>query len=614
MTLFLDGGKAPEEQRAYLGGNMCANGSPREAEPIMSWEQWERFCDVARSAPDLSRRIFSGGFSYLEKIELVGLNRMDWEMREFCRAVSGYLPQERVLSTDTKHPRKNGSDIHTLILPIDLLTGLTLPLFPRDKTCVELIEKLQELWDLQENRASPHDYFRRRLSSPALRNVSGEVSEWFRATDACLVDWLRAGLIRSRSDLIAGLEAAGATIKRTFYTKIIIIYANNKIVLRGGKYSAKFPYDTISGCAGAPHKRNPASYDRRNEELGEKISELRARRAASFGRFRRHENLTNPRGFSSRVTKYVRTQQAADGSMFFGYADGISTGIGSDENMLRGKPPTLASDDTSPRLGVGRIPADLGRSEHPKKHIRITKDESCCRITNQGNGGNPAGFGSEPSRSPELAFSDTEDASILRPGRIGLGSGRSEDTARGPKSPGIVSVGPSAALTREDDDPEAPTCTDWIDHYLAAESERKKYEHEIKERKRIARECLESHERVAAGSASELRKISERLHEFISSLSARTRSTCFSIERLAREKLSGDGIPLQNARRPLNAARGQQYPDRARITSLLGELAATRENNNRALSELNPQITRMPLMEGAAEPRYVRPRAMEVDL
>ena len=292
----------------YIREDIAANGNLRPSAPITFGDPDELLLDVAASRP--STRPFAVIISYFETLKEVGVEVIRSEARQYLEACAGGMSLDRFPWLVSIHERTCGCDAHLIAIPLDLYTGLVLPLFCRDKTMVELNELLPRRWDLQRGRASPGDWWRRKLETPPAKAMSPAAAAWFVATDAAITDGIRAGMYGSRAEVVAALRDAGARVEAVFFTHVVICYDNKNYTVRGGKYSGRFDFDTFSGRAGAGPRRDPAACGEEIARLNAEISALFSRRKETFRRFSKGCTRTASARFPERIAAHLRQCRA----------------------------------------------------------------------------------------------------------------------------------------------------------------------------------------------------------------------------------------------------------------------------------------------------------------
>lgn len=182
----------------YLREMVSANGNPRPQAPILTGDSEEMLLQVVRSRP--STRPFAVILSYYESLEKVGVEVIITECRRYLEVCAGGMPLDRIVWRAAIHARHHGCDAHLIACPIDLHTGLVLPLFARDRAMVQLNELLPRWWDLQRGRASPGDWWRHgpRRGCVVRRDRRGH-SRWYPSRNVWISRGSRRRLARCRS-------------------------------------------------------------------------------------------------------------------------------------------------------------------------------------------------------------------------------------------------------------------------------------------------------------------------------------------------------------------------------------------------------------------------------
>ena len=530
------------------------------------------------AADNLSSRCFSVVTSYAESLETIGLDRIAKEARERLQMHAGGLSLSRFAWSFWIHQRENGCDVHIVAIPLDFLTDRVLPLFARDTVMCDFTEKTFRLWDLQNNRASPDDWWRRSMTTATPRGLSASETLWFAATDSHIADWLRAGIIRSRDDVIAALQQAGARIEGIYYTHIVFHHENQKYTLKGGKYSAKFPFDTTSGSANRTIGRDPAAREAEIARLVPEVADLGARRAEVFERFTRWKSLENPRGFSRRVAKYLPGNAEWMGEMAREFGKKHSHGIGECAPNQQGGPHHVASMPDKNGVDRSAFDRDLGTNCRLSNLLRPTVDgvKDPAGKPSAGSNHREGANRRNPSEIGSAAHAAGAPEPLLRHGWIGLGAEQyGPELGHGPTS------GPISGCSAESIAPlSRPTkyqpATPWFDDYFGAENELETYEKQQSQRKRhaieIAARIAECAARATASlcsAAANLRKLGQFLRGGPSHLDREN-------QRESRETPSGDFSGAGKPRPPDLRTGERKRTAFGRIAEILRELSATR--------------------------------------
>lgn len=238
--------------------------------------------------------------SYKEPLGAIGLQTVTAESHAVLQLRLGLLPSRRIAFAMYVHERidKQGEracDVHTIAVSPDLLTGKIFPLFARTRQEHEMLSDFCRLLDVSKNRANPRDPASISLEHNLPINTSTWVHEWLAELDAHLADWLRAGLYRSREDVLQAISDAGATILFVSHTAVIIQPPNESekpIKLRGGKYSAEFKCQPAVASAGQPVGLSNADRVCECENLVRAISVKFAGRTKASERFVKHGDFT----------------------------------------------------------------------------------------------------------------------------------------------------------------------------------------------------------------------------------------------------------------------------------------------------------------------------------
>jgi hypothetical protein len=451
----------------YMREDIAANGNLRPSAPITFGDPEELLLDVAASRP--STRPFAVIISYHETLKEVGVDVIRSESRQYLEACAGGVSLRRFPWLVSIHARTCGCDAHLIAIPFDLYTGLVLPLFCRERTMVELNELLPRRWDLQRGRASPGDWWRRKLETPPAKAMSPAAAAWFVATDAAITDGLRAGIYGSREEVIDALRDAGARVEAVFFTHIVILYANKTYTLRGGKYSGRFDFDTFGGCAGAVPRRDPAACGEEIAKLDVEISALVSVREATFRRFGRERAYTVDARLPHRIAAHLRQYRAGLHSQSAQHIEG-------DRNYARnpiGVTSGLAKNtDSSSGYGAGIDGALVVRpvdgSRNKWRNSQITGDPS-------GPGGGVGGLVDENSGATEIDRFGVPDPET---GWVDLGDLRKRKSGAGD----LPTALPSSAVTVATYSLVGEPVVGWATyHFQSVEEKRKKHEREHKE-------------------------------------------------------------------------------------------------------------------------------------
>jgi hypothetical protein len=563
----------------YNGGPIASNGELRVAPPITNDRQVERLLDIAISMPHLAP--FSVVNSYAESLERVGLKRVVFEAQELMRLHAGGLPLWCFSWDCWVHRRTNGCDAHTIAVPLDLASGRVLPLFVRDKTMVQLVEKTCRMWDLEQGRSSPQDWWRRSdLHNPTPRKLDlAEEIKWFRSTDDHIADWIRAGMITDRAGVLKALADAGAIVgEDKYFPHIVATYGKKTFSLRRGKYSRRFSFDTLGGRAGQVPERDPAASAAEIDQIGRELPRLRSEREAVFARFRRKPSLGIPRGFSQRLAQYLPA-----------YVGGLEGLARSHDDRDLGPVERVAPGD-------GRYPSEMAmgggvRTDRPGLLGNDRPDLS------QGSGirGNAGQLGhARPDdrdaarRAQEGGRRNEPTASLLRKGRVDLDPNHLGYTAGKQLSPGADVHQPTQAQALT---PAVPAADDaasmadlWLSHFLAAEKQRIKDDYERTERKRRIGESL-------ARSNADMRRATDYIRENPRTV-ATPRATDPSLGAGSHAATRNDRTTAdrdRSARRPVDGIGKDEPIPRSRIATLVAEFAATRTYSLRAFAALEAE-------------------------
>lgn len=569
----------------YNQGPTCGNGDPRIAKPLCEPSMVEQLMDIALSFPRLSVRCFSVVNSYAEPLEIVGMSRVIREAEDRLRLHAGGLSLTRIAWAYWVHQRPDGCDVHIIAMPLDLLSGLILPLHARDETICGLTEKTFRLWDLQHGRASPEDWWRRDLVTPAPEGLSVEETKWFVETDIYIVDWLRAGKIRNRDDVITALEEAGARFAETeskFFTHLIFTHGQQKYIIYGGKYSQKFTFNTVSGSAGRFPERNPADRAAEIARLVSEIDQLRVSRGEVYRRFDRFQNIPETRGVSPKLERHLlrdvgnleRVARETDGIHSpgvsgFPQVDGRYSGhVG--ESGLGDHP--LASSHDRVLGGSQNHSGTAGETFHCGRNPTAGPSAS------DGNAAGSSGRGDQEIEGGGARKSASQPS--LRPGRVDLGPGKFRPATGERPTSGPVSGSSAQSVNSE------PEHTIWYDHYIACETELNTHEQRRTERKRLIAEIIASLAEGAARAAASLRRVAEILDGIAHGFRARTARPAAGDRAPSGQDRAGH----PESRLPVDLPRGGKASVGARLAARIGELCATRQKCAETLTTVD-QLT-----------------------
>lgn len=483
----------PQEANEYGKDLFSRNGAARPAQPISIGCTEEQLMDLALSWPDI--QCFYIIISYLEPLRVVGIGNVEWEAKELLAAHLGGLSLSRVVWHGWVHSRGEvGCDLHLCALPLDLLTDKILPLFCRDRTMVAISEKLLRIWDLENNRASPRDWWRLSLEIKAPTNLRPHHRQWLADTHWLIRDALRAGSITCRADVVQALRDAGAVIVSEHYHHIAIKYENTPITLRGTFYSERFPFDTVSGTAGKIPARNPADCVAEIRALREALPPLLAKRAKLFRRFGRYSRLAGSPDLPAGLAKPIEVLRGGGSE---NSSPAVGPAAGGDQNESRDAR-GLATDDQG-SVDVGNsVCADRRRSilfptESRLEDHRIGGGTGDTRK-------DPAGQSGRESRNPSA---DQCAGDHVRGGRGDLGPAR--PGAPHPADQGPVVDLPPRAISVINSPVSKPAvdvaaANSFFDHFTIIEAELDEYEYKRTHR---IRQFGESISRITA----DLRKI-----------------------------------------------------------------------------------------------------------
>lgn len=448
----------------YIREDIAANGNLRPSAPITFGDPDELLLDVAASRP--STRPFAVIISYCETLKEVGVEVIRSEARQYLEACAGGVSLDRFPWLVSIHERTCGCDAHLIAIPLDLYTGLVLPLFCRDKTMVELNELLPRRWDLQRGRASPGDWWRRKLETPPAKAMSPAAAAWFVATDAAITDGIRAGMYGSRAEVVAALRDAGARVEAVFFTHVVICYDNKNYTVRGGKYSGRFDFDTFSGRAGAVPQRDLAACRKEIAKLDLEISALVTVRKATFRRFGRECAYTAGARLPHRIAAHLRqcpadlhSQSAKHIESNRSYARnpiGVTSGLAED---------TDNSGVYGPGIDRPLVVRSLDGSRKRWRNSQVTGDPS-------GPGGGVGGLIDETSAAPEIDRLGVPDPET---GWVDLGDLRKRKSGAGD----LPTALPSSAVTVATYSLVGEPVVGWAtQQFLQIEKERQKHERE----------------------------------------------------------------------------------------------------------------------------------------
>ena len=435
----------------YLREMVSANGNPRPQAPILTGDSEEMLLQVVRSRP--STRPFAVILSYYESLEKVGVEVIITECRRYLEVCAGGMPLDRIAWRAAIHARHHGCDAHLIACPIDLHTGLVLPLFARDRAMVQLNELLPRWWDLQRGRASPGDWWRRSMYTTPPRAMAPDAAAWFVATDVAIADGIRAGMYGSREEVVAALRDAGARVEAVFFTHIVICYDNKNYTVRGGKYSGRFDFDTFSGRAGAVPQRDHAACSEEIARLDVKISALFSRRKETFRRFGRDCAYTAGARLPHRIAAHLRqcpadlhSQSAKHIESNRSYArDPIGVTSGLAEN-------TDNSGVYGPGIDRPLVVRSLDGSRKRWRNSQVTGDPS-------GPGGGVGGLIDETSAAPEIDRLGVPDPET---GWVDLGDLRKRKSGAGD----LPTALPSSAVTVATYSLVGEPVVGWATHHL----------------------------------------------------------------------------------------------------------------------------------------------------
>jgi len=549
----------------YIFGETNAKGQPRPFAPKLLAGNPQLLLDVGGSCL-LTHSCYSVAQSYGELLpdELAAEIAID-RLRLRC----GGLDLSRVAYVVVVHRHLHRIDTHTLAVPLDLVSGRSLPIFPRDRLACELFKLTRRSTNLLNGLSDPDDPWRRRVTHLMPSNISFTTEVWFRATDDQLGDWLRAGLIRTRSEIIDYMISAGAQLVGAYHHKIIIRHDDDVIALHGGKYSCGFPFARVSGCANKAPVRDPDETRREIADLDATINEMGPRYAKRFVRFGRNCGLEFTKKSSFRLWLY-----------FTEGAPGVS--------------PYPAQHEPKRRVRAGQKLDDHSAPEP------ATPSPAGTRETNDPIGlpgglhappppaDQPGGQTSKPACVPGApadsvpAFQEPDTHAMPHPVATEAGAGPGPNTGAVAKPRGEPSK--SGAEANLDGDPDSATSLDYPDHLSLFHT----YEDELIKHRLIARAAATQLDVALRGVA---RYLQERTRRILGNLAAFGKP-CDSLDH-HRAEARNRGADLCDAVHHLAVAVQASSQSRGRPVTLIAQFGPTgpgpvRDEPNRRMMEGGP--------------------------
>ena len=255
-------------------------GRPRFAPPEIIHGKAPRI-DAGIRACDYSQPYLSGELSWEEDLNKDRREKAVKCALDLVSLLAADLPLPEFTTLLVLHLRRKGFDIHFVMLKVHLRTLHQFRFYRNTPADQALLRTWRRRQNLSHGWSDPEDPEHRSLRSHPSRYDKLDYRLVHQDVDQHVVQWVRNGLVRTHSELVAMLRGAGAKIE-IVPDGLKATYEGQILTLLGGKYVEGFDYESARSDRATRRGWSRAAIKGEIAGLDDKLHTYRPRRAVQY--------------------------------------------------------------------------------------------------------------------------------------------------------------------------------------------------------------------------------------------------------------------------------------------------------------------------------------------